>query len=177
MKRIRNVLAFQRYEKFIVVDAPQVDGKVSIEMELRTVGPAVARVSVFPNGAKKAVSYLLGVFEDGDTINVSVDAPQVVLSFDEGTEVWYRDLTVPIGKENPDPSKTFTRMEKPGLYMDELGIALHRQAVLGRIAERRQNFQRDQYQSQLEGELTRLRGLIEAMAPTEPEQQEEQPGD
>lgn len=139
MRRLKNVEDFVKYDDttdhMLTFKANEETGMVSGEFEVKVVGPCAAFVHLPDVGKNPGPRYLLCLIDADDTIVFSVKAPMARVVLQPSAEVWFRKRTVFQSADNPNPDQNFTRMEKPGLYQDELGIALHRQAVLNRIQQ------------------------------------------
>ncbi|QCS37231.1 hypothetical protein [Tortoise microvirus 72] len=169
--RIKNIEQFQQWDaKASIVYRANGGGEeevISGSIEFVAVGPVTIRLQLPDVGKKPGPSYLLGTYEGVavETVIFAIAAPVVRLVFEPSGEVWFRKQDIFQAPENPNPDETFTRMEKPGLYMDDLSIALHRQSVLQRIHEGRQNVERDNYTAQLERKLRELGDTVEKLKP------------
>lgn len=164
MKRVKNVQDFVQYDETtnLVFKSNDESGVISAELEINTVGPCVVRLQL-PNAGKKVGNvYLVGVYEGLDKVHFAIAAPEARLVFEPSGEVWFRHNEVPQGI--PDTGEeTFTRLEKPGLYLDDLSLALHRQSVLQNIAETRRNVNADAYQRRLEKTIDELSAKIDGI--------------
>lgn len=164
-KKIQNIEEFREYKQGdtlrYVAQGPE--GVIGGELEIVTVGPCVARLHI-PGDKKGSVTkYLLGCFEGHETIQFAIKAPEAVVVLEPSAEVAYRQQKTFAVADNPNPDENFTRNERMGLEMDELGIALHRQAVLNRIEQSRQRLQDDQYTSTLERKLAETSAAVEQL--------------
>lgn len=168
MRRIKNITEFYAYEvdhTELVYHANTDDGMISGELEINTVGPCVARLQLPNEGKKPGKAWLLGTYEGHETISFSIDAPLARVVLEPSGEVWWRRSEVFASNANPNPEETFTRMEKPGLYQDELGIALHRQATLNRIYAAQEGAVADAHTKRLERMIAEMSDKIEALTP------------
>lgn len=180
MRHVKNL------EQFYQVPAKEVliywgDMRRSVEIELNAVGPCAAyvqKVEVDRDAGPKAKPkyigerYLLGTFEGLEAFRWSLDGNFAVILEPSG-EVWARRDQTPLSVPNPD-TEVYTRFEKAGLYVDELGTLLHRQAVLQRMAassamgeERRQTSVMERRLIELEEKLAKLQPQVEEQS-TEP---------
>lgn len=163
--RVHNVEQFQRWDdkSRIVFRANDNSGVIGAELEINTVGPCVARVHLPDEGKNPGKVYLLGVFEGNQTIQFGISAETVMVALEPSSEVWYRKSDTFATAENPNPNVSFTRMENMGLEMDELGIALHRQAVLNRIETGRVQIVADQYTRKVERLLAETNARVDKL--------------
>lgn len=135
-----------------------------VEMKVMCVGPCVLYVTGLANGKAVGDRMLLGYVDGGEETFRWRMAGNFAVTFDASGEVWvYRDQT-PVGAEAPN-GKSMTRVEKAGLYVDELGHALHRQAVLQRLATRQKTDQETAYTRGLEKRLEELVATVAALKP------------
>jgi len=151
----------------IVFKAQAGNDTVHAEFQINTVGPCVARVQLPDEGKKPGKQYLLGTFEGRETIQFAIAAQQVAVFLEPSGEVWVRREKVFATADNPNPEENFTRMEKMGLEMDELGIALHRQAVLNAIESDRRQIVADSYTRRLERQLEETNAVVKKLADAE----------
>lgn len=139
----------------------------TVELQIMAVGPCVVYLhDLDPLEVEpKAVGpkMLLGYVEAGEETFRFTREGHFAVSFD-ATEVWvYRDQ-VPVAAD-AGPVKSFTRFEKAGLYVDALGMALHRQSVLTKLAARQANADGIAYTRGLEDRLAALARQVEALTP------------
>lgn len=173
--KLQNVDQFRLYDpkSRIVFRANGDTGIIHGEVEINTVGPCVARLSLPAEGKAEPVQYLLGCYEGNVTIQFAIGAPLAAVVLEPSGEAWYRNAETFAVSDNPNPDENFTRLEKMGLEQDELGIALHRQAVLSRIQNERSQSVSDQYTRNLERQLAetnaRVDAILAAQAEAEPE--------
>lgn len=170
-KKIQNIEEFRPYNEKsrITYQAQGPEGVIGGELEIVTVGPCVARLVLPAEGKAKEQAYLLGCFEGHETIQFAIKAPLAVIVLEPSAEVAYRQQKTFAVADNPNPDENFTRNERMGLEMDELGIALHRQAVLNRIEQSRQRLQDDQYTSALERKLAETSAAVERLVKAQEE--------
>lgn len=176
MRKVRNLKQFAKYtaDDAIVIDGP-VKTRV-IAFDVNPYGPVAIYFDAVEMGQTKVkpVRTFVGWCETPETFEVTVDNTGYIV-FEPTGEVWVRYVGAPVVNPNPGAGQTFTRMEKMGLYADDLTIALHRQAVINNIVTGRQNLQRDSYQRQLEGKLQELSDTIAKLTPKKEEPEGEQP--
>lgn len=104
-------------------------GPRHVSLEINPVGPVVA---YYLQGEGKTMSkVLLAVVDEPTELMFSGDGNFSVQL--EG-EAWVRRDQTPIFVEADPELSSYTRFEKVGLYHDEIGMALQRQAVLQRLA-------------------------------------------
>lgn len=151
-------------------------GRRTIEVRLNSVGPCVVRCAPWDMGNKKepfGEAVLVGCFEGQETFQVTVNGHAALL-LEPTVEVWaLRDMS-PVAMQVEQIS--LTRLEKPGVYMDELGIALARQATLSRMLESQRSSERSRLQREADAQLSareadlekRLKGLDERIAALTP---------
>ncbi|QCS37252.1 hypothetical protein [Tortoise microvirus 75] len=136
----------------------------TVEVRVIAIGPCVAYVHRRDGGKPLGEEMLLGYVEGGEeTFRFTLEGDFAV-RFD-AAEVWvYRDQS-PVALPPREEPVSFTRHEKAGLYMDELGMALHRQSVLSRLAAKQQRDQESEYTRRLEERLALLGQQIAALTP------------
>lgn len=149
------------------------DMERTTEVELNVVGPCVVYVQrieldeLEPDPKQKAKwigeKYLLGVIEGLDAFRWRLEG-NFALSFDASGEVWARRDQSPVSYPNPD-SEVYTRFEKSGLYVDELGTLMHRQAVLHRLNSSQAMGEERRENSALLKRLEALTKQVEALTP------------
>lgn len=155
----------------------------AVEIELNSVGPCavfVQRISLAEDAADPKTKpkwvgdqYFLGTFEGLDGFRWRLDGDFAV-SFEPSGKVFARRDQTPLAVPNPD-EVSYTRHEKAGLYVDELGTLLHRQSVLSRMAnsqamgeERRHNSVLEQRIAELAEQVKKLTPVKEETPPQEP---------
>lgn len=164
MRKIKNVEEFVPYKDelmFVGIEGQ----RRTLEVEINAIGPCVVWLKQL-KGEKQVTKHLLGCHEGLETYQVDVEAHTVAIEIEEGTP-WVRVVRGKVAAPNPSEGETFTRMEKLGLHVDELGVALHRQSILQGIASQRENLERDNYQRSLERRLGELTTLIDKLKPKE----------
>lgn len=139
------------------------EGRRTVEVTLNSVGPCVVRAAPWLKRGTKAEAFgdavLVGCFEGMETYQVTVQDDYALLLEPSG-EVWaLRDMT-PVAL--PVEQISLTRLEKPGLYMDELGIALARQATLSRMLESERSSEAAMRRREADADLTRREAALEA---------------
>lgn len=147
-------------------------GKADREVELKvnTAGPCIVYVQRLDDKGEKPLAkserYMLGMVDNGQEAFVWRMPGNFVVTFDATGEVWiYRDqtpLAIP-GKGEP----SFVRLEKMGVHVDELGVALHRQAVLNRLQRSQETVGENVRAKALEKQLADLTKLVESLKPKE----------
>lgn len=161
MRKVRNLEGFRLYgegDKLVFAG----NGKRTVTFEVNPVGPVVAYL--YSGVGKSATRVLIGWTEVPETFEVNVDG-DVWVQLEPSAEVWVRHSKIAVAAPNPSDGQTFTRMEKMGLYADDLTIALHRQAVLNNIVSHREGFARDAYQRRLEARLEEMSDTIAKLTP------------
>lgn len=98
----------------------------TVALEINPVGPVVAYL--LQDGKKARL--LLAVIDEPTEISFTWEGDFTVEL--EG-EAWVRRDQTPVFVEADPALPVYTRFEKVGLYHDEVGMALHRQAVLQRL--------------------------------------------
>ncbi|UYD39166.1 MAG: hypothetical protein [Wigfec virus K19_56] len=163
--RVHNIEQFQKYDEHsrIIFKANDNSGVIGAEFELNTVGPCVARLHLPDDGKKAGKVFLIGVYEGNQTVQFGIAAQSVMVSLEPSGEVWYRKRDSFAVADNPNPDVSFTRKENMGLEMDELGIALHRQAVLNRIEAGRSQLVTDQYTRKVERQLQETNARVDKL--------------
>lgn len=166
---IRNIDKFVRYE---TGDKIHYDGHGprTIAIEIIPVGPCVIRLHRATD-KKGAAGQVVAMLERHETVKVDISG-DVAVSLEPSGEVWYAAQRITVTKIAQDDA-SLTRLEKPGLYMDELSIALHRQATLQRIQANQLEEQRSAYTTQLERRLEQMAARIEELVPVQPDPQPE----
>lgn len=105
-------------------------GARTVSLEINPVGPVVA---YYVQGqGKKLEKTLLAVLDEPTELIFMGDGDFAVQL--EG-EAWVRRDQTPIFVEADPELKPYTRFEKVGVYHDEIGMALHRQATLQRLVD------------------------------------------
>lgn len=169
--KVRNLKDYERYEEGDKLLLPGEDVRV-VTFDVNPVGPCVVRLYTRHPGVKEPSSVLVGWCEHAETFDVTVEG-QCWVQLEPSGEAWVRHKFRRVANPNPSEGETFTRMEKMGLYVDEIGVALHRQAVLQSIAASREGYVRDAYQRQLEKDLVDMRAQIAALTPPAPKVEDE----
>jgi len=156
---IRNI---HKYSQFETGDKIYFDGEGArtIAIEVIPLGPCAVRWNRVLN--KKPVAQLVAVVDRHETVKVDVSGDGFV-TLEPSAEAWFYAQRITVTKIAQDDA-SLTRLEKPGLYMDELSIALHRQAVLQRIQANQLEETRTAYTTQLERRLADMASQIEALA-------------
>lgn len=138
-----------------------------VQLKINTAGPCVVYVQQVDDKNKplpKAERFLLGMVDNGQEEFSWRLSGNFAVTFDPTGEVWvYRDqtpLAVP-GNGNPP----FVRLEKMGVHVDELGVALHRQAVLNRLQRSQETIGDNLRARALEDRLADLTALVESLKP------------
>lgn len=170
MRRIHNIEQFKPIKEAVFQGQPG-QNKV-IEIEVNAIGPVVVWLQL--KRGKTVTKHLLGCHDGLESYATVFDADNAGILI-EG-EAYTRIVRGKVAEENPSGDETYTRQEKLGLYVDELGVALHRQSILQGIASQRENLERDNYQRMLERRLGELTTQIEKLQPApapEPDTKEE----
>jgi len=174
MQKINNIVAMQEWPVGGLITIKNGDSHEPTMQELTmvAVGPCVVIITPKAERRKDAPTYVLGVFEGRETFQFAFPGEEYYLSVEPSGPVYYAS---PLGAVAVDVGEVpfFTRMEKPGLYMDELSFALHQQSVLTRIAASRERMEADAYQRDLEGQLDSLRATVEGLTAARQEAQDE----
>lgn len=165
--RVRNLEEYELYGVGDKLMCPG-EGARTVSFDVNPVGPVVVRLYTKVPGKKEPVAKLVGWAERQETFDVTVKG-ECWVQLEPSMEVWVRHKWKRVVNPNPGEGETFTVMEKMGLYVDDIGVALHRQAVLAKIANDRENYGRDAYQRQLETQLLELNKRIEALQPSKQE--------
>lgn len=144
----------------------------TVSVTINPVGPAVARVVPYQLNSKGAHTYdkdsavFLGVFDQMETLEITWGGSFAVF-FEDAVEVWVlRDQTPLAIAADPDSPK-FTRFEKQGLFVDDLGVALHRQAVLSRLANKQNEQAANVREAGLRQQLEELGKLVAGLTKAE----------
>lgn len=162
MKRrvVRNIKDFQRVAEVSNIQFGG-EGSRQVELELNPVGPVT--VYMVQPGEKKgeAQEWLVAVVDSHEMLCFEGHGVFAV-RLEPSHEVWVRrsEHTVVTGEDSGD---TLTRMEKQGLYLDDLSIALHRQAILTRIQQEEDGRQRKSHADSLERKLDATSKLVEEL--------------
>lgn len=145
----------------------------TVEVELNSVGPCVVYTQrieldeVEPDPKKKAKwvgeRYLLGTFEGLEGFRWRLDGNFAVV-LDGSPEVWARRDQSPVSLPEPE-GESYTRFEKAGLYVDELGTMLHRQATLQRMANSQAQGEERTVNRQLRARLDELTAMVSKLQP------------
>jgi len=166
MRHIKNIDRWYRVANNTLL-VYEGDAERTVEIAINAVGPCVARLVAVHQEKGKWVPqgdpFLLGLVEGGrEDFRWTANGNFAVVLETTG-EAWvYRDMT-PVSVQADESLEVFTRMEKAGLYMDDLGIALHRQAVLQRLQHKQQRELADDYTQSLEQRLQVLADQVEAL--------------
>lgn len=142
-----------------------------VSIRVNTAGPCMVYVQQLDaSGTKpldKAPRYLLGMVENGQQEFMWRMAGNFAVTFDPTGEVWvYRDQTpLAIAGEGKG---SFVRLEKIGVHVDELGVALHRQAVLNRLQRSQETVSENIRAKGLETRLAELAALVDSLKPKDP---------
>lgn len=163
--KIRNLSGFEQYETGDKLLAPG-DGVRVVSFDVNPVGPCVVYLYTKHPGVKEPTKTLACVVEKMETLDVTVEG-DAWFQLEVSSEAWVRHKFKRVVNPNPGQGETFTRMEKMGLYADELSIALHRQAVVNRIVQHRESYAQDAYQRQLESRVESLAALVAKLTPKE----------
>lgn len=142
----------------------------TVELRVMAVGPLILRVAPLDDKGKVTTErFFLGYVESGEETFQWTRAGDFAVILEPTVEVHvWRDQS-PVAKPLQDRGPSFTRFEKAGLYVDPLGIALHRQAVLERLSQRQQRQDGSDYTRSLEERLAKLAEQIEALTPPPPQ--------
>lgn len=169
MRKVNNITALSLWGvgEELTYRNEHAQNPVMQELRLVSVGPCAVFIVPPTSKGKDDKLYLLGVFEGDETFQFAFPAFEYKVIVDPSGPVYYASPTGEVAQDVGEV-KSFTRLEKPGLYMDELGIALHRQAVLSRISAARENVTKDAYQRQLERQLAELSEQVAALTPRPP---------
>lgn len=157
---IRNIDKFARYEAGEKIHYDGY-GARTIAIDVVPVGPCVMRLHR-ADAKKGEAGQVIAILDRQETVKVDVKG-DVAVSFEPAGELWYAAQRITVTKIAQDEA-SLTRLEKPGLYMDELSIALHRQAVLQRIQANQLEEARTAHTTQLERRLADMASQIEALA-------------
>lgn len=174
MRKINNIVAMQLWPvgSTIAYQAGG-DGEAMMqEITLVATGPCV--LFIRPKAAKgeDEQTFLLDVFEGRQSFQWAFPG-EYELCIEPSGPVYYASPAGAVAYDVGDV-KSFTRFEKPGLYIDELSFALHQQSVLNGIMQGRERMERDAYQRQLERRLEELTARIDAQSVEPDAAQEEQ---
>lgn len=148
------------------------DAERTVEIELNAVGPCSAYVQRLkldddaPDPKKKAIwtgeRYLLGTFEGLEAFRWRLDGNFGVV-LEHSPEVWARRDQSPVSLPEPE-GESYTRFEKAGLYVDELGTMLHRQAVLTRMSNSQAQGEERRENASLRRRLDDMAAMIEKLS-------------
>lgn len=139
-----------------------------VELKVKSAGPCVVYVQQLDEAGEKPLPkserYLLGMIDNGEETFAWRLPGNFVVTFDPTGEVWvYRDQTpMAIPGKGGAP---FVRLEKMGVHVDELGVALHRQAVLNRLQRSQETIGENIRAKELEARLADLTKLVETLKP------------
>lgn len=149
----------------------------TVAVEVSTVGPTMVLVLPFILDKAGRPTYnrddavFGGVVEGRETIEVTWGG-NFAIAFDVESEVWaLRDQSPVAMPSDPDLPK-FTRFEKQGLFVDDLSVALHRQAVLTRLAEKSKVEAQNVREAGLQQQLADLAAQVRALTPPPPKVEE-----
>lgn len=166
MQRIKNITEYFQYDikktKF-VFHASGDENSTLVEFDITPVGPAVVRAQAPDDKGKPGQTWLVGVYDEPETLRFALPFKAVQVIIEPSLEAWVRRPRTVAAHENPNEDETFTRMEKQGIDLDPMTVALHRQAIMTRIATNRENVERDSYTSRLERGLADLAAQVEAL--------------
>lgn len=136
----------------------QGSGRRQVAIEVNPVGPVVA---YYMQGEGKAQT---------KTLLAVLDEPTEVIFHGEDNfavhlegEAWVRRDQTPIFVEADPDLVSFTRFEKVGLYHDEIGMALHRQAILQRLSAADGAHETSQRAQRLEAQLGEVNDLVKTL--------------
>lgn len=101
--------------------------KRTVALEINPVGPVVAYLKEPGKGGHRI---LLAVIDEPTEITFTWEGN---FNVELEGEAWVRRDQTPVFVEADPDLPVYTRFEKVGLYHDEVGMALHRQAVLQRL--------------------------------------------
>lgn len=165
MKRVKNLDQWYKVTGPIVFDNPMGG---THEVELNPIGPCVARLQlgVVEDGKfkpDKGAGVLLGLIDQLDGYQFTVTQPCAVHL--EAQEVWARRDQTPVAVPFDPESPSFTRLEKAGLFVDEIDVLLHRQSVLQRLSASQALGEERQKSERLERRLDELVAQITALTP------------
>lgn len=136
--------------------------KRTVALEINPVGPVAAYLVT---AGKKPERYLLAVIDDPTEISFTWKGDFAVQL--EG-EAWVRRDQTPVFVEADPELPVYTRFEKVGLYHDEVGMALHRQAVLQRLQASGSADETSLRAQRLEDQLAKQGKLIEELLARQP---------
>lgn len=142
----------------------------TVAVTVSSVGPTRVMVVPFTVNSKGQNTWLEddavlgGVVEGREAIEVTWGG-NFALIFDEGVEVWALRDNTPVSVPADPALPKFTRFEKQGLFMDELSVALHRQAVLTRLATKSETEAATRREVALQDKLEEMSRAIAALAP------------
>lgn len=149
----------------------------TVAVEVSTVGPTMVLVVPFQLDKAGRPTYdrdeavFGGVVEGRETIEVTWGG-NFALAFDVEAEVWaLRDQSPVAMPADPELPK-FTRFEKQGLFVDDLSVALHRQAVLTRLAEKSKVEAQNVREAGLQQQLADLEAKVKALTPPPPPEED-----
>lgn len=131
--------------------------KRTVALEINPVGPVAAYLL---EGGKKGARVLLAVIDEPTEISFTWEGDFAVEL--EG-EAWVRRDQTPVFVEADPALPVYTRFEKVGLYHDEVGMALHRQAVLQRLQATGSADESSLRAQRLEEQLAKQGKLIEEL--------------
>jgi len=160
MERIKNLVQFFQYDTKstnLVFHSGPGDEATLVEFDLNPLGPCAVRAHA-PDTEKgrPGEAWFVGVYEKAATLRFALPFKAVRVSLEPSGEAWVRRPRTVSTEENGNPDENFTRMEKQGIDMDPVQIALQRQAILTRIQTGREMAERDGYTVALERKLAEL---------------------
>lgn len=170
MRRIKNLMDYFLVPKgHGIAFFGHADREVS--MKINTAGPCVVYVQAVQADGKtplaKSQRMLLGMVDNGLEEFVWRMPGNFAVTFDPTGEVWvYRDQT-PLAVAGKGEG-SFTRLEKIGVHVDELGVALHQQAVLNRLQRSQETVGENIRAKALEARVADLAKLVDSLRPKEP---------
>lgn len=172
MKRIKNL---QQWYKVPSGEALYYWGDIerAVEIELNTVGPCAVYVETLDLNRNPLERYFLGVAEGLETFQWRLEGDFAVV-LDPSGEVWARRDQSPVSLPAPE-GESFTRFEKAGLYVDEIGMALHRQAVLNRMAASQATGEERRTSKALEQRLADLTAQVAKLTAEKPPEKVAEP--
>lgn len=139
-------------------------------IEVNPVGPVV----VYLTNGKKGHRVLVGVIDEPTEVQFGWDGPCMLEL--EG-EAWVRRDRTPIFSEADPDAVSYTRFEKVGLYHDEIGMALKRQATLQRLHDMDGAAQSSMRAQRLEQELASVNKRLDDLLAAQPKPAEPPVGD
>jgi len=135
MRRIKNIGQWYKYDPKEVVVYEGTSLR-EVMLEVNPVGPCAVYLVPFVNGKPVPKDRVLLAVSDKQEELCWVSDGNFGVVLEPTVEVWLRRDQTPVAVPADPESKSLTRFEKAGLYVDALGHALHQQAVLNRLASR-----------------------------------------